>query len=329
MDDLSPTVNGPSRRPFPGTLVSSVCLEMRPAVYRWGFDFAPSSRPPLHGRLIFALIEGGYWKEAMAECLRAFEAAPDDQSLPRGAGWSLMGHGRYEEAIVCLQKAAENADANNIVTAHYSLALLYQQMGRHEDAIKVFRRTTQLTPVYAPSYEGLGVELAATGHREEAITAFQHAIALARGPHGPPATYYAKLGQVLRAQGRPEEAAEAFRQAVTGDPIQGWSGLAAARLDQGRFADARSATDHAIPLLEGSLRIDGRPARAVLNWLWLALAYEKQAKAAEARRWLNKAVNWLDQQGGQMPLDVNSMGAHPHNWLEAHVLRQEAEARLR
>jgi hypothetical protein len=53
--------------------------------------------------------------------------------------------------------------------------------------------------------------------------------------------------------------------------------------------------------------------RAVLSWLWLALAYEKQGKAAEARRWLKKAVNWPDQQGGQMPLDANSMGAHPHN----------------
>jgi tetratricopeptide (TPR) repeat protein len=82
----------------------------------------------------------------------------------------------------------------------------------------------------------------------------------------------------------------------------------------------------ATPLLEGSLRIDGRPARAVLNWLWLALAYQKQGKAAEARRWLDKAANWLDQQGGQMPLETHLMGAHRHNWLEAHVLRREAEA---
>jgi tetratricopeptide (TPR) repeat protein len=97
---------------------------------------------------------------------------------------------------------------------------------------------------------------------------------------------------------------------------------AALHVRAGRFQDA-------IPLLEGSLRVDGRPGRAVLNWLWLALAYEKQGKAAEARRWLNKAANWLDQQEGQKPLDANFMGAHPHNWLEAHVLRQEAEARLR
>jgi len=82
----------------------------------------------------------------------------------------------------------------------------------------------------------------------------------------------------------------------------------------------------ATPLLEVSLRIDGRPARAVLNWLWLALAYQKQGKAAEARRWLDKAANWLNQQGGQMPTDDRIMGSHLHNWLEAHVLRREAEA---
>jgi CheY-like chemotaxis protein len=82
--------------------------------------------------------------------------------------------------------------------------------------------------------------------------------------------------------------------------------------------------------LEVSLRVDGRPARAVLNWLWLALAYQKQGNAAEARRWLDRAAYWLDQQGGRMPLavNVNLMGAHRHNWLEAHVLRQEAAALL-
>ena len=69
----------------------------------------------------------------------------------------------------------------------------------------------------------------------------------------------------------------------------------------------------------------GRPARAVLSWLWLALAYHKQGKASEARQWLDKAANWLDQQGGQMPLEISLMGAHRHNWLEAHVLRREAE----
>ena len=82
-------------------------------------------------------------------------------------------------------------------------------------------------------------------------------------------------------------------------------------------------------MLERSLAADGRPGRAVLNWLWLALAYQKLGKPDEARRWLDKAANWLDQQGGRMPLETSFMGLHLHNWLEAHVLRQEAKALLR
>ena len=73
---------------------------------------------------------------------------------------------------------------------------------------------------------------------------------------------------------------------------------------------------------------DGRPGRAVLNYLWLALAYQQLGKPDEARRWLEKATYWLDQQGGLMPVESQFMGSHRHNWLEAHVLRQQAEARL-
>jgi tetratricopeptide (TPR) repeat protein len=85
----------------------------------------------------------------------------------------------------------------------------------------------------------------------------------------------------------------------------------------------------AVPLFERSLATDGRPGRAVLNWLWLALTHQKLGQPQEARRWLDKAVNWLDQQGGRMPAESPAMGSHRINWLEAHVLRQEAEARLR
>jgi hypothetical protein len=74
---------------------------------------------------------------------------------------------------------------------------------------------------------------------------------------------------------------------------------------------------------------DGRPGRAVLNWLWLAIAYQRGDSAAEARLWLDRAARWLDQQGGRMPLETRDMGLHPHNWLEAHVLRREAESLIR
>jgi len=91
----------------------------------------------------------------------------------------------------------------------------------------------------------------------------------------------------------------------------------------------RGQTKDALECAERSLVADGRTGRAVLNWLWLALTYQKLGNTNEARRWLVKATNWLDQQGGRMPLETAVTGLHLHNWLDAHVLRQEAETQLR
>jgi hypothetical protein len=85
----------------------------------------------------------------------------------------------------------------------------------------------------------------------------------------------------------------------------------------------------AVPQVQRSLTVNGRPGNAVLNWLWLALAYRQMGEAEEARRWLEKAAAWLDQQGDRMPLQRRILGLHPHDWLEAHVLRREAEALIR
>jgi tetratricopeptide (TPR) repeat protein len=85
----------------------------------------------------------------------------------------------------------------------------------------------------------------------------------------------------------------------------------------------------AVRQAETSLVLDGSPGRAVLNWLWLSLAHQKMDNRNEASRWLNKATSWLDQQDSRMPPDHMYLRMHLHNWLEAHVLRQEAEALLR
>jgi hypothetical protein len=70
-----------------------------------------------------------------------------------------------------------------------------------------------------------------------------------------------------------------------------------------------------LPLLKGP------PA-----WLWLALANERLGEADEARRWLNKAQAWLDQyRDGILAGAEGELGLDLHNWLEAHVLRREAE----
>ena len=82
----------------------------------------------------------------------------------------------------------------------------------------------------------------------------------------------------------------------------------------------------AVNFCEKSLQVDSKPGRAVVNWLWLALAHERLGKSDEARRWLNMATAWLDQYK-QLPDRAEvELGLHPHNWLEALILRREAEA---
>jgi tetratricopeptide (TPR) repeat protein len=97
--------------------------------------------------------------------------------------------------------------------------------------------------------------------------------------------------------------------------------------EQGALAYRAGRFREAVPLFEQSLRANPKPGAAVLNWLWLALANQRLEKAEEARRWLGKAQAWLDQYGDGMPAHAEAeVGLHLHNWLEAHVLRREAEA---
>jgi tetratricopeptide (TPR) repeat protein len=97
--------------------------------------------------------------------------------------------------------------------------------------------------------------------------------------------------------------------------------------EQGALAYRAGRFQQAVPLFEQSLRADPKSGRALLNWLWLALASQRLGKAEEARRWLNKAQAWLDRYGDGMPSRADEeLGLHLHNWLEAHVLRREAES---
>jgi tetratricopeptide (TPR) repeat protein len=146
------------------------------------------------------------------------------------------------------------------------------------------------------------------------------------GKNGGPRAYHVARACTL-ASGGVADAALPDRLAETElrtNAQQFWS-----LTEQGALAYRAGRFQESAGLFEQSLRADPKSGRAVLNWLWLALANQRLGKADEARRWLVKAQAWLDQYGGGMPARADEeLGLHLHNWLEAHVLRREAEALL-
>jgi serine/threonine-protein kinase len=120
---------------------------------------------------------------------------------------------------------------------------------------------------------------------------------------------------------RPEQVAA---QELKASPLGYWllTEQAALHYRAGRF-------DLALPALKKSLKDGPKAGNAVLNWLWLALTYQRLGKSADARDSLEKATKWLDQfTEGWPPRAEQELGLHLHNWLEAHVLRREAETAL-
>ena len=62
------------------------------------------------------------------------------------------------------------------------------------------------------------------------------------------------------------------------------------------------------------------------NWLVLALAHHRLRHAAEARRWLTRADQWIQAQRKELPAGDRGLfgGMHVHDWLACEILRREA-----
>jgi WD40 repeat protein len=123
----------------------------------------------------------------------------------------------------------------------------------------------------------------------------------------------------------PAEAVALAEKAVAVHPREAWyrHTLAVASYRAGRWAPAAEEA-------EKSMTDDPAWGGHVVNWLLLALAQQRQEQQAEARRWLDRAVQWLEQAGKANPggaagrLPVPSWADH----LEVLLLRREAEQLL-
>jgi tetratricopeptide (TPR) repeat protein len=89
----------------------------------------------------------------------------------------------------------------------------------------------------------------------------------------------------------------------------------------------------AVSQLNAAAKLRREPSPSV--WLFLAMAHHQLKHDEEARKWLNDAVNWIDQAAQKKPAGAEARDVLPWDklpWNERfalEILRREAEALLK
>jgi tetratricopeptide (TPR) repeat protein len=159
-------------------------------------------------------------------------------------------------------------------------SLLYESLGRLQEAIQLQKRAITLDPLRARSYSSLGSQLYEAGQYEEAQAQLQKALEL--NPQKEHAHYM--RGKVLLAQGRPQQALAEMTQ----DPREFWRlhGEALAYHQLGRRQDSDTALKRIIATDQ-----DGAAYQ-------IAEVYAYRGEPDKAFEWLDRAYRQRD--GGLM-----------------------------
>ena len=144
------------------------------------------------------------------------------------------------------------------------------RLGRHDEAIAVYRQAIERQPDYALSHKILGVALAAKGRVDEAIVCYRKAVEL--DPKSAPA--HITLGSALWFSGRQDDAIATYRRAIELEPDH-----AEAHNGLGWALQQKGALDEAIPAYREAIRLMPDYAEAHVN-LGVALSAEGRLDAA-------------------------------------------------
>jgi serine/threonine-protein kinase len=316
--------------------------------------------PVFHNNLGMALAARGRLDDAMSHFKEAIRLDPKAPVYRTNFGSALRDKGRLDEAIGQYQEAIR-LDPKASALAHHNLGNVLRVQGRLKDAIGHFQQALQLDPKLTVARRSQGLAHAARQQWDKAAGCYRHvlerdapddghfwfeyaAVLLLSGDRkgyekacahmverygkAPGLRAYHVARACTLAPGAVAEASLPGRLAET--ELKAAAGQFWSLTEQGALHYRTDHFQQAAALIEQSLRASAKPGQAVLNWLWLALAQQRLGKTEDARRWLRKAAAWLDQYRDGMPARADQeLGLHLHNWLEAHVLRREAENLLR
>ena len=291
----------------------SKAIELDPSIaYRWAM------RGVAHSRL-------GRWAEAERDYTEALRLGSEDDGLWKERAGAYLKLGRWGEAAADLSKAIELEPEEGW---HWSRrGYTHAQSGRWDEAAADTRKATELSPDsgrFASRHAMVPLGAGNVDRYRERCERLVTRFAEAEGEAAWPAWACMLVPDAVAEPARLVRLAEA---GLGADP-KGHSNLitlGAALYRAGRFDDAtlRLKEVHAEwDQAEVTPTACCCPAHA---WLFLAMAHQRRGNAEEARRWLDKAIQWTAEvlQEGTLPNGL------PLSWsrrLALELLRREAEA---
>jgi len=150
-----------------------------------------------------ALLKDGKFEEATVELQKAADAAPKSAVIQSNLGYALDKQGRADEAIAAYRKALELDPANAIV--RNNLANLYGKQGNYDDAARELEDLVQRDPGNATAKANLESVLKNKAISQEKKDQVSSAVQTADSkPTDPQAAYnaarvYARLGDADQA----------------------------------------------------------------------------------------------------------------------------------
>jgi WD40 repeat protein/tetratricopeptide (TPR) repeat protein len=257
-------------------------------------------------------------QRALEDYSRALALQPQNWQLRQGRAEAFARLGRWQEALEDYDEALEFGTASSVLWKGRGKA--HAELGHWKEAAADFARATALARFDSVAWSGLALVQLAQGKEKEHRKTCARLLELFGKTTVPAlANDVAWTGALapgaVTDPGQLVLLADSAVRATPGNPFYR-NTLGAALYRQGDW-------QHAIEQLDRKKGDD-----SAWDWLFLALAHQRAGRPKEARRWLDKAVRWIEENARAR----RRKGTPPLTWsqrLELDLLRREAEALLK
>lgn len=180
------------------------------AAARTHFDAALAADPAFGLAHLYRAVVTAEGREEHARRAAAARVTDGERQLIDAYAAHLRGEHDAELALLNTVGGAFPDDPN----VSFWMGAEYYSLGRYDEAVAAFRRTSAADPAYAGAYNLLGYTAMAQGDDAAAERAFREYIRLAPDEANP----YDSFGEFHLLRGRYDEAAPLFEQALARDP---------------------------------------------------------------------------------------------------------------